>query len=185
MIDYTGFATFELYRRFKSGDEKAFEVLYRRLSGGLFNYCVRLLGDWHCAEDILVETFTKLAKSNLNDQGNLKAWLYRVATNACYSLFRKRKTELKYLENAYKAYADDRTPGFVREMAVQRLLSGLPEQQRMVVILRFYEKMNLQEIAEVLCCPLGTVKSRMHQALKKLRRLVNKDITALNELAWK
>jgi RNA polymerase sigma-70 factor (ECF subfamily) len=185
MIDYTGFATFDLYRRFKSGDERAFEVLYNRLSGGLFNYCVRLLGDWHSAEDVLLETFAKLAKSNLNNQGNLRAWLYRVATNACYSLFRKRKTELKYLENAYKAYADDRTPGFVREMAVQRLLSGLPEHQRMVVILRFYEKMSLQEIAEVLCCPLGTVKSRMHQALKKLRSLVKKDMAALNELAWK
>ena len=169
MIDYTGIETFELYRRFRSGDEKAFEELYTRLSGGLFNYCVRLLGDWHCAEDVLVETFTKLAKSNLNDQRNLKAWMYRVATNACYSLFRKRKTERKYLESAYRAYADDRTPAFVREVEVQRLLRVLPEHQRMVVILRFYEKMSLQEIAEVLCCPLGTVKSRMHQALKKLR----------------
>lgn len=185
MIDYTGIATFELYRRFKRGDEKAFEALYARLSGGLFNYCVRLLGDWHCAEDILVETFTKLAKSNLNDQGNLKAWMYRVATNASYSLFRKRKTELKYLENAYKAYADDRTPGFVREMAVQRLLRALPEHQRMVVTLRFYEKMSFQEIAEVLCCPLGTVKSRMHQALKKLRQLMGKDMTTVNGLVLK
>ncbi len=185
MIEYTGYATFELYRRFKNGDERAFEALYKRLSGGLFNYCVRLLGDWHSAEDVLVETFVKLAKSNLNDQGNLKAWMYRVATNACYSLFRKRKTELKYLESAYRAYADDRTPGFVREMAVQKLLSALPEHQRMVVILRFYEKMTLKEIAEVLCCPLGTVKSRMHQALRKLRSLVSKDMTALNELVWK
>lgn len=185
MIDYACLTTFELYRKYKGGDEKAFEALYKRLSGGLFNYCVRLLGDWHGAEDVLVETFVKLARSNLNDQGNLKAWMYRVATNACYSVFRKRKTELKYLENAYRVYADDRTPDFVREVAVQRLLSGLSEHQRMVVILRFYEKMTLQEIAEVLCCPLGTVKSRMHQALKKLRSLVNKDVTTLNELVWK
>lgn len=164
-----------LYRRFKNGDEQAFEAIYQRLSPGVFNYSVRLLGDWHLAEDVLVETFSKFARSDLDTHGNLKAWLYRVATNACYSLLRKKKTELKSFEQQLRMYFSNPGPDFTKEMRVQRLLSKLPEYQRIVVILKFYERMTYQDIADVLCCPLGTVKSRMHQGIRKLREIVKDD----------
>jgi RNA polymerase sigma-70 factor (ECF subfamily) len=172
VIEHTSAEIFRLYRRYKSGDEQAFESLYAQLSGGLFNYCVRLLGDWHLAEDVLVETFTKLANSNLNEQGNLKAWTYRVATNACYSHFRKKKTELKSFERQLVSAMGNPGSDFVKELRVQRLLNELPEYQRIVVVLKFYERMTYQDIADVLCCPLGTVKSRMHQGLSKLRKIL-------------
>jgi RNA polymerase sigma-70 factor (ECF subfamily) len=172
MIDQPAIETFALYKRYKQGDERAFEVLYERLSEGLFNYCVRLIGDWYHAEDVLVETFTKLANSNLDDHGNLKAWLYRVATNACYTFFRKKKTELKYFEQQLEARTENPGTDFVRELRVQRFLSGLPEYQRIVVVLKFYERMTYQDIADVLCCPVGTVKSRMHEGLRKLRNIM-------------
>ena len=172
MIDYTAFDSCELYKRFKRGDEKAFETLYARLSGGLFNYCVRLLGDWYRAEDVLVETFTKLAKANLDERGNIKAWLYRVATNACYTIFRKKKTELKCFEQQLQKVKENPNPDFIKALRVQKLLSELPEYQRVVIVLKFYERMAYQEIADVLCCPLGTVKSRMHQGLLKLRKMI-------------
>ena len=172
MIDYSGIDSFELYKRFKRGDEKAFEILYARLSGGLFNYCVRLLSDWHHAEDVLVETFTKLANADLDERGNIKAWLYRVATNACYTIFRKKKTELKCFEQQLQTVKENPGPDFTKDLRVQKLLSELPEYQRVVVVLKFYERMAYQEIADVLCCPLGTVKSRMHQGLRKLRKMI-------------
>ena len=161
-----------MYKSFRRGDERAFEELYNRLSGGLFSYCVRLLGDWHYAEDILVETFTKLANSRLDDRGNVKAWLYRVATNACYTFFRKRKTEFKYFEQQLSSIMGNPGPDFVNEIRVQKLLTELPEYQRIVIVLKFYERMTYQDIADVLCCPLGTVKSRMHQGMQKLRNIV-------------
>ena len=172
MIEQTSAEIFGLYNRFRQGDEKAFEILYNHLSGSLFNYCVRLLGDWYLAEDILVETFTKLAKSNLDARGNIKAWLYRVATNACYSHFRKKKTELKSFERQLTSAMGNPGPDFVRELRVQRLLNELPEYQRIVIVLKFYERMTYQDIADVLCCPLGTVKSRMHQGMSKLRKII-------------
>ncbi len=172
MIEHTSAEIFGLYKRYKKGDEKAFEALYVKLSGGLFNYCVRLLGDWYSAEDVLVETFTKLANSNLDEGGNLKAWLYRVATNACYSYFRKKKTELRNFQQQLGSVLSNPGTDFVREMRIQRLLTELPEYQRIVVVLKFYEHMTYQEIADVLCCPLGTVKSRMHQSLHKLRDMM-------------
>lgn len=138
----------------------------------MFNYCVRLLGDWHYAEDVLVETFTKLAKSNLDPRGNLKAWLYRVATNACYTLFRKSKVELKSFEQQLMTIKQNPGFDFTEELRIQRLLDELPEYQRIVIVLKFYERMAYQDIADVLCCPLGTVKSRMHQGLRKLREII-------------
>jgi RNA polymerase sigma-70 factor (ECF subfamily) len=172
VIEYTAAEIFALYKRFKQGDEKAFEALYARLSSSLFNYCVRLLGDWHLAEDVLVETFGKLANSSLDDRGNLKAWLYRVATNACYTIFRKKKTELKCFEQQLVLAAGNPGPDFIKELRVQRLLTELPDYQRIVVVLKFYERMTYQDIADVLCCPLGTVKSRVHQGLRKLRGMM-------------
>lgn len=157
---------------FKKGDEQAFAALYHKFATGLFNYILRMIGDWHYAEDILLETFTKLAHSDLKETGSLKAWLYRVATNACYKLFRKNKGAVFFSEETFKKYIYDPTPDLIKEMKIQKLLSELPEIQRVVIALKFYEGMSYQEIADVLCCPLGTVKSRMHEGLGRLRRIM-------------
>ncbi len=176
MIDRTAIEVARLYRQYKNGDANAFEQLYARLSGGLFNYCVRLLGDWYRAEDVLVETFTKLARSDLDEGRNLRAWLYRVATNACYSIFRKQKTEAKCFELQLKEVSNNPGPDFTDDLRIQRFLNELSEYQRIVITLKFYEQMTYRDIAEVLCCPVGTVKSRMHEGLKKLRILMEDSI---------
>lgn len=138
----------------------------------MFNYLVRLLSDWHYAEDILVETFTKLANSNLKESGSLKAWLYRVATNACYKLFRKNRGEVSFSEETFQQHLNDSMPDLIREIRIQKLLNELSENQRVVIVLKFYEEMTYQEIADTLCCPLGTVKSRIHEAIENLRRMI-------------
>lgn len=131
-----------------------------------------MLGDWHYAEDILVETFTKLAYSNLQAAGSLKAWIYRVATNGCYRIFRKKRQEELFRENHFAANIRDHSHDLLMEMRVQKMLNALSEKHRIVVLLKFYEGMSYQEIADVLCCPLGTVKSRMHEGLGKLREMI-------------
>jgi len=143
---------------------------------------VRLLGDWHYAEDVLVETFTKLASSSLDDKGSLKAWLYRVATNGCYRVFRKKRGEVCFSEEEFKTGMPDHGPDLIREVRVQKILNELPEKQRVVVLLKFYEDMTYQEIADILCCPLGTVKSRMHEGIRKLRRLMKCKVRSKSEI---
>lgn len=172
MSDQTAVEVGDCYRRYKNGDGDAFGMIYAHLSAGLFSYCVRLLGDWHAAEDVLVETFTKFARSDLDADGNLRAWLYRVATNACYSRFRKQRTELKCFEAQLKAAVDNPRNDFREELRVQRFLNELSDNHRIVVVLKFYEQMTYNDIAQVLCCPVGTVKSRMHEGLKKLRSMM-------------
>jgi RNA polymerase sigma-70 factor (ECF subfamily) len=157
---------------YKQGDDRAFRQLYELYSPGLFNYLVRLVSDWHRAEDMLVETFTKLARSDLDERGTLKAWLYRVATNQCYKWFRKNKRqEMELSEDIWIPLQQrDHISRFEREIKVQKMLHRLSDQHRVVIIMKFYNEMSYQEIADVLCIPLGTVKSRMHEAMKALRR---------------
>jgi len=164
---------------FKKGDERAFEALYHRYSGYLFNHCVRLLSDWHHAEDVVVETFTKLARSNLTSNGSLKAWLYRVATNQCYKRLRKRRGDVSLSEETFMPVGMDTVRQQTREMYVQKMLNQLSENHRVVMVLKFYDDMTYQEIADVLCCPLGTVKSRIHEGIKHLRRLMNGKMQSL------
>jgi RNA polymerase sigma factor (sigma-70 family) len=142
-------------------------------SPALFNYLVRLVSDWHRAEDMLVETFTKLARSELDERGTLKAWLYRVATNQCYKWFRKNKhLEVELSEDIWIPLQQrDHIFRFEREMKVQKMLHRLSDQHRVVIVMKFFNEMSYQEIADILCIPLGTVKSRMHEAMKALRRL--------------
>jgi len=173
MIDREIAEPFELYRRFKAGDEGAFEALYDRLSPGLYNYLCRLLGDGHRAEDVLVESFTKLSRSNLDGPGNIRAWLYRVATNQCYKWFRKNR-EICLADGLPEIENGEKPRDLIRENKIQRMLNGLPETHKVVVVLKFYEEMSYQEIADVLCIPLGTVKSRMHDGLARLRKMIKK-----------
>ncbi len=122
----------------------------------------------------MVETFTKLANSDLNETGSLKAWLYRVAANHCYKLLRKNKREVSFSEERFLKKGNDPASELIREMEIQKILNTLPGNQRVVIVLKFYEGMSYQEIADVLCCPLGTVKSRMHEGIKHIRRVMEK-----------
>ncbi len=132
------------------------------------------MSDWYHAEDVLVETFSKLAHSNLEERGSLKAWLYRVATNQCYKLLRKKKGEVSFSEETFRQQINDPIPKVHEEVKIQKLLNKLPENQRIVVVLKFYDGMTYQEISDILHCPLGTVKSRMHEGIKHIRRAMEK-----------
>lgn len=134
-----------------------------------------MIGDWHYAEDVLVETFTKLAHSNLKTTGSLKAWIYRVATNKCYRIFRKKRKDELFTKDKFIANIRDHSHDLIMEMKVQKILNTLPEKHRIVVLLKFYEDMSYQEIADILCCPLGTVKSRIHEGIGKLRKVIGVD----------
>lgn len=76
----------------------------------------------------------------------------------------------RFSEAEYREHIQDPGPRFAEKMRMQKLLFELPERQKIVIVLKFYDNMSYQEIAEILCCPLGTVKSRMHEGLKTLRR---------------
>ena len=167
--------SFSLYRLFKKGDEKAFELLYNHFNTNIFNYLLKLLGNWDLAEDILEETFIKLYESNLEERGKLKNWLYRVATNLSYKALRKGSNKIVDYENLIMKEDNFKEEDLLAKIQIRKALMKVPETQRIVIILKFYQGMKYKEISEVLGCPLGTVKTRMYEGLKKMQKLVKKD----------
>jgi RNA polymerase sigma-70 factor (ECF subfamily) len=136
---------------------------------------LKLVGNRDVAEDILAETFIKLLNSNLSKRGQLKNWLYRVATNGAYKLFRTQKQEQPLNQNHERIMRNPTRYDFEKSVTVQKALLKVPEIHRTVVVLKFYQGFKYSEIAEILGCPEGTVKTRMHKGLQMLRKSLKHD----------
>ena len=162
----------ELIAAINNGDADAFEALYFRYRRWVAHLAYRFTGDSDAALDVLQETFLYFLKKfpGFRLTANLKTFLYPAVKNLSITALRKREryqsteAEQGRLE---QAVALEDSPS--ASDAVAQALSGLPEEQREVLVLRFVEDLSLQEIAEAMDIPLGTVKSRLHNALQTLR----------------
>lgn len=176
--------------RFKAGEAKAFELLLQRHKKGVYNFCLRMLGDRTGAEDATQEVFLRIVRSakDWERQAKFTTWLYTVARNHCIDAIRKasyRKTAS--LDHSLKEGEEDGpslgervadqeavTPDRGAESNRLRLklaaaIGALPEEQREVFVMREYAGMPFKDIAEVVGVPENTVKSRMRYALEHLR----------------
>jgi len=180
----------ELLLRFRKGRKDAFAVLVRRFEGELFGYLRRYLGDSALAEDVFQNTFLQLyVKIQSYQQGRpVKPWLYAIATNQAIDAMRRKgrhqavSLNLVREDNGWSEAEEfggileckeigplDAAEGEERRLAVRASVDSLPDFLRQVVILCYYQGLTYQEIADILDIPLGTVKSRLHTALKKLQ----------------
>ena len=154
------------------GDVSAFDELYGRYRDWVFRLAYRLTGDEHDAADVLQDAFLYLFDKapRLQLYVKLTTFLYPAVKNLSLTILRERGRTVAaepVLERALAAKTDP--PGSTRaELAV--VLAGLPEEQRETLLMRFVDGMSLEEIAEVLRIPIGTVKSRAHNAIAALRR---------------
>ena len=155
-----------------AGDRAAFEALYLRYRDWVYSLALRFCNDHHDACDVLQETFLyflgKFPGFELRCQ--LKTFLYPAVRNLSIKRSQKRRKmdSVDALALDPEGGVDASTEMDPRQRLAHRV-KGLPEAQREVVLLRFADDLDLQEIAEALHVPLGTVKSRLHHALKKLR----------------
>jgi RNA polymerase sigma-70 factor (ECF subfamily) len=172
-----------LVERFRSGDEGAFDMLVRRYAAPVYAFLYGLVDDRDVAEDLAQETFVKAWKrlADFDPDGNVKAWLFRVARNAAYDFLKKKKAvPFSFFENEDgESPLEDISDGSVlpdrlaeREESARLLeekLKALPEAHRTLLVLRYREDFSLSEIAEIFGEPYNTVKSRYRRALKRLR----------------
>ena len=161
---------FKLYFRFKEGDQGAFEELYEKYAPPLYRYLFRLLLNEDDSKDVLQETFLRLFRSSLEVKGKLSSWLFKVATNLAYRRLVSVKATVS-LDDCDESVLSQ-LPYQVERSTIEKALRSLPEQQRAVVMLKFFEGFRYKEIAEILECPVGTVKSRMYHAIMKLREFL-------------
>ncbi|KAA3654728.1 MAG: RNA polymerase subunit sigma-24 [Chloroflexi bacterium] len=167
----------------QKGDVAAYNRLVLHYQEQVYNVAYRIMGEPQSAEDAAQEAFISAYKAlNRFRGGNFRAWLLRIATNACYDELRRRKrrpqSSLEEITDDNESFAFLRSPDEGPEGAQQRMelvraveecLQGLPEDQRVTAVLCDVEGYDYNEIANITSVSLGTVKSRMSRARRKLR----------------
>ena len=166
----------ELVTRAQNGDRNAFSELVRLHAQGVLHVVYRMCGNMQVAEDAAQETFiqawTKL--SSYRPKTSLRNWLYRIAVNTAIDMLRKEKRILPGSVDGL--YLTDTEPGpetmaanTERAEMVREAVLELPDASRAVLVLREFEGLSYQEIAEALDIPVGTVMSRLNYARKLLK----------------
>lgn len=172
-----------LVQRLRKGETQAGEALCRRYVEPLTRYLRRLAGNEHLAEELHQQTWLsvldhleKFDPASCN--GGFKAWLFRIATNKAHDHWRSRGRE-KVFKEGLRLVTDEALPdaaermeGTEQQQKLRRLIDQLPENQKQVLMLRYYSKLKFVQIAEMLGCPLNTALGRMHKATQRLRQLM-------------
>ena len=168
----------ELARRLQQGDRAALTGLVERHYDPLMGYLYRMAhGDRALAQDLVQETFLRALRgiSSYSYPRPFKPWLYAIATNLYRNYFasaERRHTDNLDVDSSEIA-AEDRTDTNILESdearSVIAALDALPDHQREVIVLYFYQSLPLQAIADTLAIPLGTVKSRLSIGVRRLR----------------
>ena len=178
-------------RRVLSGDANAFEALVREHEKYVYNLALRALGNAQDAEDVTQEAFLKAYRSLASFRGESKfsVWLYRIVSNLCLDLLRARKrraaqsltVENEDGEDEELPVPDDRfSPEHLLDRkltreAVQHALEHLSDEARQILLLREIRGLSYEEIAATLSLDIGTVKSRIFRARKRLCAFLMQD----------
>lgn len=169
-----------LFERLVRGDMRAFDALYERFERQLFGFIRAQLSDVAEAEDVLHEAFMAVLRERdkRSEMRSFRAWLYQVAHHLCSNRVRSRKRAVGLVEDAKHAPKSD-PPGAHEalekqerarhlEAAIERLPKSMHELYRLRA-----SGMTNEEVAEILAVPIGTVKSRMHELVKRLKEEVS------------
>ncbi len=164
-----------------SNDMSALQTLFDRYRQQLYQTALGITRDPQTAEEVLQDCFYRLYRhaAKLDGSTPLAPWLYRVTVNLCYSHLKKRRHWFESFHDlAERLWAGQRsTPEYVAEQhefqgVVRQTLEKLSPQHRAVLVLHYFHDYSLSEIATILECPEGTVKSRLFYARKVLKEQI-------------
>jgi RNA polymerase sigma-70 factor (ECF subfamily) len=184
----------DLMLSYRDGDEDAFDMLYRRYEKPLLNFIYRMVMNAADAESLCQDVFLRVVrvKRKYKATAQFKAWLFRIALNLCRDKLRRMKHRSHLSLNVFTLSQDDEDAelqdlipdpssdpvNYVEtdelQALVQVAIASLPEDQHLVVILKEYQELKFSEIADIMNCPIGTVKSLNHRAHEKLRKMLAK-----------
>ncbi len=161
----------------REGDVEKLGVLFERYHSPLFNFLFRLTGNRHLSEDLVQEVFVRILKYRHAYQGRnqFTSWMFQIARNARIDHFRKNPREDSDLEDHMDELASTLpTPSEAVEQKeemriLMEALAKLPEERREVLLLRGFQGLKFEEIADVLKCSVNTIKSRAFRAIHELK----------------
>ena len=181
----------QLVARTVAGDQKAFELLVIKYQRRIQRLIGRMVRDVDLVEDIAQETFIRAyrALAQFRGEAQFYTWLYRIAVNTAKKSLMDLKRNPTVSENAYKSGDDDETSPVENELTtaetpeavlaskeiaeiINTAMEMLPEELRQAITLREIEGLSYEEIAEVMSCPIGTVRSRIFRAREAISQKV-------------
>lgn len=161
----------DLINRVQKGDIEAFNHLISRWEKRVYNYLLRLTTNPEDSLDLCQDVFLKAYQNirKLDDTARFGPWLFRIAHNEACSMFRKRKPEANVGDASFAER--EMAPGASPELtlAVKAALNRLNPEQREAVVLKVYQGFKFDEMAEILGCPVSTIKSRLYTALDLMK----------------
>ena len=181
-------ADFALVRRAKKGDYRAFDLLVLKYQSRVVSIAFKFVKEIHLAEDISQESFIKAYRSieSFREESAFYTWLYRITANTAKNYLvskgRRKESSLSDLsisenEDFFELPTNDSPEQILMAQSLKDTiydaLSGLPEDTRTALSLREFEGLNYEEIAEIMNCPVGTVRSRIFRGREALENLIS------------
>jgi RNA polymerase sigma-70 factor (ECF subfamily) len=161
--------------KWQSGDVAAFEDLFHQYERMVFKNAYLIMGSRDEAEDVLQDVFTSVWKFRHTfdpEKGKLGTWLHRITVNECLKR-RRRRPSMASLDDVElpdsHSSIEERVQDRLDYDQLIEVLSKLDSKHRAVLVLRYFDELSYDEIAQTVGVPLGTVKSRLNHALKALR----------------
>ena len=182
----------ELIRRFKNETSKnyAFNLLVRKYQERIYHHIRKMVIDHDDADDLTQEVFIKAWKGleNFREEAQLFTWLYRIATNECLTFLDKKKRKFflpihdvkKELLGKLNSFASSNKSmhltGEEIELNLQKALLTLPDKQRLVFNMKYFDELTYEDMSEVLGTSVGALKASYHHAVKKIEEQLMKNL---------
>ena len=162
-----------LIRAICDGDTKKFEELVFRYQDFVFTLVSNIVKSKESAQDVVQEVFLRVYKSirRFERRSAFKTWLYRVAYNTALAHLKREKPTEEFDIRKAETTADKTSKNHTLRLTLDKLISKLKPELKAVIIFHYYDDLKYEEIAEVLDCPLGTVKIRLYRAKFELKKL--------------
>ena len=178
--------------RIRDGDTAAFERLYDTYKRNLYQTALGITGDRGAAEEVVQDCFVRAhrAMGKLVASGSLSPWLHRIAVNLACNWVNRNRHWLSALDVWLERLI---APGLAPDQAaeqfevgeiVRQALETLNSTQRAAIVLFYVQGFSLAELAYIMDCPVGTVKSRLHYACKAFRERLREDIRLPSEITY-
>jgi RNA polymerase sigma factor (sigma-70 family) len=163
----------DLMLEVRNGSGETLGVLFDRYHAPLYNFYAKLTGDRTLSDDLVQEVFLRILKYRQSYEPGtpFRAWIYQIARNARVDHYRKTPRHITFEpEMAPPVMPRDSAQQLEEAELLHRALMQMPEEKREILVLSRFQELKYEEIARLLGCELGTVKTRIHRAIQELRQ---------------
>lgn len=172
----------QLLQLLKRGDMSALDALVSRYHAPILAYMQRMLQNYALAEDLAQECFVRVIDAVRRNRlpSLFKPWIYKIATNLCRDYWRKGSSSEQPMGHGHfesLPAPDNIAQAYEQQLAREQVIAALGElapERRQLLILRFYQELKLDEIAEVLDIPLSTAKTRLYDTIRQMNGILNR-----------